>query len=205
MQAIEPDPPAAATQAAADDVLLLARAFRFAAARHAGQKRKGEAAEPYVNHLAEVADLVARATGGADAALVAAALLHDVVEDTPTPLAEVADRFGADVAALVGEATDDKSLPKAQRKRLQVVHAPTRTPRAKLLKLADKISNLRALAASPPADWSADRRLAYVTWAREVAAGLRGIDPWLDRQFDAAAAAAEAAHSAEESRIPIAT
>jgi (p)ppGpp synthase/HD superfamily hydrolase len=199
MQAAEPEsaePPAGrAPDAQSDTVLLLARAFRFAAAQHAAQRRKGAAAEPYVNHLAEVADLVARATGGADPNLVAAALLHDTVEDTGTTRAELEALFGADVAALVAEATDDKSLPKAERKRLQVVHAPSRSPRAKLLKIADKASNLRALAASPPAAWSVERRQAYVAWARSVVAGLRGGNPWLERRFDEAAAAADAANA----------
>ena len=169
---------------------LLARAIDFAAGQHADQRRKGDAAEPYVNHLAEVAGLVAEATGGSDTNLVAAAFLHDVVEDTGVTLAQVTEMFGEDVAALVGEATDDMSLPKAERKRLQIVHAPTLSPRAKRLKLADKISNLRDLAASPPKDWDDERRRAYVDWAREVAAGLRGVDPWLEARFDEAAATA---------------
>ena len=181
------------THDAAQTVRLLARAYRFAAEQHAHQRRKGDASEPYVNHLAEVADLVAEATGGGDPNLVAAAMLHDVVEDTPTRLDEVEALFGADVAALVGEATDDTSLPRAERKRLQVAHAPARSPRAKMLKLADKTSNVRALATSPPADWQRDRRADYIRWAREVVAGLRGPSPWLEAQFDAAAAAAEAA------------
>ena len=177
----------------AQAVRLLARAYRFAAERHARQRRKGDAAEPYVNHLTEVADLVAEATGGRDPDLVAAAMLHDVVEDTPTRLEEVEALFGTDIAGLVGEATDDTSLPRAERKRLQVAHAPARSPRAKMLKLADKTSNVRALATSPPADWQRDRRADYIRWAREVVAGLRGPSPWLEAQFDAAAAAAEAA------------
>lgn len=172
---------------------LLARAFRYAAEKHAGQMRKGEAKEPYINHLAEVAELVAEATKGADPDLVVAALLHDVVEDTPTPAAEIAARFGSDVAGLVAEVTDDKSLPQAERKRLQVEHASGLTSRAKVLKLADKTSNLRALAISPPADWSIQRRLDYVAWGRDVVARLRGACPSLESQFDAAAAAADAA------------
>jgi (p)ppGpp synthase/HD superfamily hydrolase len=172
---------------------LLTRAFRFAAERHAHQRRKGQAGEPYVNHLAEVADLVAEATGGCDPELVAAALLHDVVEDTPTTLEEIAAGFGANVAGLVAEATDDKTLPKAERKRLQIVHAAGHSRRAKILKLADKTSNLRALAVSPPADWPSGRRLDYVDWGRAVVAGLRGASPWLERCFDDAAQAADAA------------
>jgi (p)ppGpp synthase/HD superfamily hydrolase len=177
----------------ADATTLLARAFRFAAERHAGQTRKGATGEPYLNHLAEVADLVAWATRGRDPSLVAAALLHDTIEDTATDHAELAARFGRNVADLVAEVTDDKSLPQAERKRLQIVHAPTRTPRAKILKLADKTSNLRDLARSPPADWPPERRREYVAWARAVAAGLRGGCPELEAEFELAAADAEAA------------
>jgi GTP diphosphokinase / guanosine-3',5'-bis(diphosphate) 3'-diphosphatase len=181
------------SEAQARSTRLLARAYRFAAERHAHQRRKGDAGEPYVNHLVEVADLVAQATSGRDPNLVAAAVLHDVIEDTPTSLEEVAAAFGADVAELVAEATDDKTLPKAERKRLQIVHAASRSPRAKLLKLADKTSNLRAMASSPPGDWSAERRRDYIAWARAVVDGLRGASPELEEQFDEAAAAADAA------------
>lgn len=169
-------------------VLTLLRALDFAAKHHAGQRRKGARAEPYLNHLAEVARLAGEATGGDDPELIAAALLHDVVEDQEVTIAEVEAAFGADVAGLVAEATDDKSLPKAERKRLQVEHAPGRSARAKVLKLADKISNLRSLAADPPDDWDQARRLAYVDWAEAVAAGLAGVTPALDAEFARAAA-----------------
>jgi (p)ppGpp synthase/HD superfamily hydrolase len=180
-------------QEASQAIRLVTRACRLAAERHAGQKRKGATGEPYLNHLAEVAELVAEATGGGDPHLVAAAYLHDAVEDTATTRAELAERFGQDVADLVAEVTDDKSLPKAERKRLQIEHAPGLTPRAKVLKLADKTSNLRALAASPPVDWSVERRRDYVAWGRDVVTGLRGACPWLEARFDEAAAAADAA------------
>ena len=176
-----------------DEILLLTRAFAFAAEKHSGQRRKGENAEPYVNHVAEVAHLLAVAVQGRDANLVAAGLLHDTLEDTRTTRDELATTFNEDVAALVSEVTDDKSLPKQERKRLQVEHAPSRTDRAKMLKLADKTSNLRGIAASPPAGWSTERRLDYVRWGRDVAAGLRGVHPWLETQFDEAAATAERA------------
>ncbi|TXL81974.1 bifunctional (p)ppGpp synthetase/guanosine-3',5'-bis(diphosphate) 3'-pyrophosphohydrolase [Vineibacter terrae] len=176
-----------------DEVLLLTRAFAFAAEKHVHQRRKGANAEPYVNHLAEVAHLLAVAVHGRDANLVAAGLLHDVLEDTQTTRDELAATFNEDIAALVSEVTDDKSLPKQERKRQQVVHAPGKTDRAKMLKLADKTSNLRDLAASPPADWSTERRLDYVRWGRDVVAGLRGVHPWLETQFDDAAATAERA------------
>ncbi|MGD9511916.1 MAG: HD domain-containing protein, partial [Geminicoccaceae bacterium] len=157
------------------------------------QKRKGAAGEPYINHLAEVAELVAEATGGCDPELVAAAYLHDAVEDTEVTHGDLVVRFGQEVADLVAEVTDDKSLPKAERKRLQVEHAPKLSRSAKILKLADKTSNLRALAESPPADWTKQRRRDYVSWGRDVVAGLRGTCPWLEERFDEAAAAAERA------------
>lgn len=182
--------PAGGPEAAPAPLALAVRALAFATLRHADQRRKGRRAQPYVNHLAEVALLVSEATGGTDAELVAAALLHDVVEDQGVPLAEIAATFGADVAHLVAEVTDDKALAPEERKRLQIVHAPHLSARGKLLKLADKVANLRSLAEDPPLDWEAARAVAYVAWAREVAAGLRGGSPALEAAFDAAAEAA---------------
>jgi len=168
------------------DILLIARAWNFSAERHAKQKRKGEAQEPYVNHLAEVAELVAMATEGRDANLVAAAVLHDTVEDTATLPSELASIFNSDIAGLVAEVTDDKKLAKEERKRRQVELAATKTDRAKILKLADKTSNLRSLAKSPPADWGMQRRREYLDWATAVSQGLRGVSPWLEARFEEA-------------------
>jgi (p)ppGpp synthase/HD superfamily hydrolase len=137
--------------------------------------------------LAEVAELVATATEGQDANLVAAAVLHDTVEDTPTLPAELASVFNADIANLVTEVTDDKSLAKEVRKKLQVEHAAAKSQRAKFIKLADKTSNLRSLVKSPPDDWNIKRRQEYLDWALEVAKGLRGTNVWLESQFDEAA------------------
>src|SRR5258708_29475523 len=117
---------------------LVSEAADFAARRHTGQQRKGRGNEPYVNHLAEVANLLAAATDGADAELVAAGWLHDTIEDTETTREELEQKFSARVAALVIEVTDDMSLPKNQRRRLQVVDAPTKSPGRKLLKIATK-------------------------------------------------------------------
>ena len=169
------------------EIRLLARAWRVAAERHVNQRRKGERAEPYVNHLAEVADLVAEATNGSDPNLVVAAVRHDTIEDTGLTYAELQAQFGTDVADLVAEVTDDTSLPKVERKRRQVDYANKKSARAKLLKLADKTSNLRSIGSSPPADWSLERKRQYLQWARDVAAGLRGANAWLEAQFDEAA------------------
>ncbi len=176
-----------------DELKDFAAACHYAAQRHTAQRRKGEAGEPYVNHVIEVADRVARSSHGPDRLLVLGALLHDIVEDTDGTEAEIAARFGDDVAALVMEVTDDKSLPKAERKRLQVEHAPHLSDHARRIKLADKTSNLVALAESPPAGWDRARRAAYVDWAQEVAAGCRGVDAALETAFDAAVSQARAA------------
>jgi (p)ppGpp synthase/HD superfamily hydrolase len=140
-----------------------------------------------------MARLVGEATGGADTGLVVAALLHDAVEDCEISPDTIEAEFGADVRALVMAVTDDKSLPKAVRKQLQIDRAAAKAPRVKLLKLADKTSNLRALAVSPPANWPVERRLEYVAWARAVVAGVRGTHAGLEAQFDAAAEEAERA------------
>jgi len=130
---------------------ILQETFRrsYQAARwHVEQRRKGEAKEPYVNHLLEVAALIASA--GAPEDVICAALLHDAIEDQKTPAAKIAGLFGTAVADMVKEVTDDKTLPKEERKRLQIEHAPHLTDGAKLIKLADKISNLNSLALSSP-------------------------------------------------------
>ena len=167
-------------------VVDLARALDFAARKHAHQRRKGEDAEPYVNHLADVARLVAEATGGRDPTAVVAALLHDTIEDTGTKRSELKRAFGPGVAAIVAEVTDDKRLPKQVRKQRQVEEARHKSRRAKLIKIADKTSNLRSLLTSPPVGWSLDRQREYFEWAARVVAGCRGVNPWLERQFDAA-------------------
>jgi len=159
-------------------------AARFAAEKHAGQKRKGRAAEPYVNHVIEVAELIAAASNPFDENLVIAGLLHDTIEDTGVSADELAQRFGSDVATLVMEVTDDKSLPKETRKALQVQTAPHKSPRAQTLKLADKISNLRAIQASPPADWSEERKREYFEWARQVVSGFTSPNLSLKAEFD---------------------
>ncbi|HLZ04264.1 MAG TPA: HD domain-containing protein [Bradyrhizobium sp.] len=172
---------------------LVTRAARFAAEKHADQRRKGLRRQPYVNHLAEVADLLSEATEGDDAVLIAAGFLHDTIEDTRTGIDELRELFGAEIASLVMEVTDDKSLPKMERKRLQIAMTPHKSRRARLLKIADATSNVRALEVDPPGDWDIDRILDYVVWAEQVIAGCRGLNPFLEGTFDAAVAAARAA------------
>jgi (p)ppGpp synthase/HD superfamily hydrolase len=159
-------------------------AAHFAALKHVNQRRKGKAGEPCIDHLIEVADLVALSLTEVDTNLLIAALLHDVVEDTPTTNQEVAERFGPDVAGLVAEVTDDKSLPKAERKRIQIEDAPKKSKRAQSIKVADKISNLRAILNSPPTDWDQDRKKEYFAWAKKVVDGLTAPNPKLKEQFE---------------------
>ena len=139
---------------------------------------------------------MAEATDGADLVAVAAALLHDTLEDTDTTQDQLAAAFGSRVAAVVAEVSDDKTLSKAERKRLQIEHAPHVSASAKLVKLADKISNLRSLKASPPNGWPRKRISDYIDWSISVVDGLRGVNPALERQFDAAVQEARAAAAA---------
>jgi len=167
-----------------DDISLLLAATAFAADKHRNQRRKDVDASPYINHPIALANVLKHEGGIADAKVLAAALLHDTIEDTDATAEELEATFGKEITGIVLEVTDDKSLPKAERKRLQVEHASTIGHRAKLVKLADKICNLRDLAAAPPAGWSERRIHEYYVWARQVVDGLRGTNAALERLFD---------------------
>ncbi len=150
---------------------LISRAERFARMRHEGQFRKGKAQEPYTIHLEEVAALVERWSGSESA--ITAAWLHDTVEDCPpTSLAELETLFSKEVADIVAELTDDKAQPKASRKEQQIINAPKKSNEASLVKLADKTSNIGAIANSPPEHWSLERRIEYIGWANTVVGNL---------------------------------
>ncbi len=163
---------------------LLLKAARFSAEKHRDQRRKDSHASPYINHPIQVAETLVSIGGVEDASLLAAALLHDTVEDTGTRPEEIEAEFGAEVLFLVMEVTDDKSLPKPERKRLQVEDAPRKSYRAKLLKLADKICNVNDILNAPPADWSLQRRREYLLWTEQVVEGLRGANPGLEHRYD---------------------
>lgn len=160
------------------------RAVAFAAEKHRNQRRKDADASPYINHPIALANVLANEGGVVDATVLSAAVLHDTIEDTKTTAEELRQLFGDKVTAIVLEVTDDKSLDKEVRKEEQVRHAPHISTEAKLVKLADKICNLRDILASPPADWSAERKQAYFEWAARVVAGLRGVHPGLEAVFD---------------------
>lgn len=168
-----------------DDLEGVFRALHFAAEKHQDQRRKGTAAPPYINHPIHVANILWEAGGVRDMPTLIAAILHDTLEDTDATPAELERLFGAEVRALVQEVTDDKSLPKDVRKQLQIEHAPHLSPKAKLIKLADKIDNVTDVIHHPPADWPHARLVAYVNWAEAVVAGLGRINSGLEAQYQA--------------------
>lgn len=168
------------------DLALLLKAAHFAADKHRMQRRKDADASPYINHPLTLANILVSEGNIDDLEVLTAALLHDTVEDTDTTPEELEREFGSRVAAVVAEVTDDKSLPKEERKHLQVAKAAHKSNAAKLVKLADKISNLRDIASSPPADWALQRREEYFHWAKRVVDGLRGANPQLEAAFDRA-------------------
>ncbi|OKO78133.1 HD domain-containing protein [Bradyrhizobium sp. AS23.2] len=173
-------------------IRLISEAADLAARRHNGMARKGRGSEPYINHLAEVANLLATATDGADAELVAAGWLHDTIEDTDATREELAQKFSERVASLVVECTDDMSLPKPERRRRQIVDASKKSAGAKLIKIADKISNIGARIHSDPTTEERDDLVDYTGWAEQVVAGCRGGNSWLDQTFDDAVQRARA-------------
>jgi len=159
-------------------------ALRFAAVRHRDQRRKGVDSAPYINHLIEVAEVLA-GCGVLDPVTLRAAVLHDTLEDTETTPAELERIFGVEVRSVVEEVTDDASLPKHERKQRQIERAPNLSERARRLKIADKISNIRDIARHAPDGWSIERRRGYVEWAARVVDGCRGTSECLERRFDA--------------------
>jgi guanosine-3',5'-bis(diphosphate) 3'-pyrophosphohydrolase len=167
-----------------NELALLLRALAFAAHKHRDQRRKDAEASPYINHPIALADVLVNEGGVSDVEVICAALLHDTVEDTDTTPDELHREFGPRIARIVAEVTDDTALPKADRKRLQIEHAPGLSPEAKLVKLADKICNLRDVVDRPPAQWGAERRREYFEWARNVVEGVRGTHPALESAFD---------------------
>jgi GTP diphosphokinase / guanosine-3',5'-bis(diphosphate) 3'-diphosphatase len=174
------------------DIPTLLRAIGFAAEKHRHQRRKDARASPYINHPIELAELLANEGAVTELDVLCAAALHDTIEDTNTTADELRSEFGDAIASIVGEVTDDKHLPKAERKRLQVEHAVHLSRAAKLVKLADKICNLRDVVDRPPAKWDLARRREYFDWAKRVVDGLRGAQSAETRRLEAAFDAAYA-------------
>ncbi|MEP6925086.1 MAG: HD domain-containing protein [Pyrinomonadaceae bacterium] len=168
-----------------NDLAKLLQAVKFAADKHRNQRRKGTHEVPYINHPLEVCEQLVRVGKVNDLNVLLAAVLHDTVEDTDTKPEEIEAMFGRRVREIVAEVTDDKSLPKAERKEKQVEHAPHLSVEAKQVKLSDKISNIREIGNDPPADWSKKRKLEYLAWGeRVINAGLRNSNADLEKLFD---------------------
>jgi guanosine-3',5'-bis(diphosphate) 3'-pyrophosphohydrolase len=174
-----------------NDIALVLKALEFAAGRHRKQFRKGEDKSPYINHPIQVANLLANDAGEKDPVLITASILHDVIEDTVETkeekqklIRQIREIFGEDVLSLTMEVTDDKSLDRKERKRLQIEHAPALSDKAKKLKIADKIMNLRDITADPPEEWPVQRIIEYLDWSEKVVAGLRGVNKKLEDIFD---------------------
>lgn len=174
-----------------DDISLILKALEFSAGRHRNQFRKGADRAPYINHPIQVANLLVNEGSEKDHVLIAATILHDVIEDTVRGkkekkklIDEIREKFGEEVLSVTLEVTDDKSLGKKERKRMQVVHASMLSERAKKLKLADKIMNVRDITASPPLTWPHKRIIRYFDWSEKVVEGLRGVSKPLEDIFD---------------------
>lgn len=168
------------------NLTLLLNALSFAAHKHRDQRRKDDHGSPYINHPIAVARVLCEEASVSDPRILCAALLHDTVEDTDTSPEELEAEFGPDIRDVVMEVTDDKRLPKTERKRLQIERAAGVSHAAKLIKLADKICNLRDVVDAPPVNWELERRQAYFDWARKVVERVRGTHAGLESLFDAA-------------------
>jgi GTP diphosphokinase / guanosine-3',5'-bis(diphosphate) 3'-diphosphatase len=170
---------------------IILKALEFAATRHSSQLRKGEIKIPYINHPIQVANLLVNECGEEDVVLLSAAILHDVIEDTVNSvdertvlIEEIKKEFGEEILKVTLEVTDDKTLEKQERKRLQIIDGPHKSDAAKKLKIADKIMNVRDMTHNPPVDWPRERIIAYLDWSEQVVNGLRGVSPRLEKLFD---------------------
>ncbi len=166
------------------DIGCLLRAIRFASEKHRLQSRKDAEKTPYINHPIAVAELLWEVGGIRDIDIIIAALLHDTIEDTSTTAEEISQNFGEKVCGWVKEVSDDKTLSKQERKRLQILNAPHKSKEAKQIKLADKICNIRDVGLNKPYGWNLERRQEYVSWAEQVIDGLRGVNISLEKTFD---------------------
>ena len=176
------------------DFGLFVQAIAFAAEKHRHQRRKDAHASPYINHPIALANALANEGGIRDTKVLCAAVLHDTIEDTKTTAEEITAVFGPEITAIVLEVTDDTSLASHVRKQQQIEHAPHVSTEAKLVKLADKICNLRDILAAPPANWAVERKQAYFRWAEQVIAGVRGVNPALEAVFDGLLARTDELH-----------
>lgn len=181
-----------------DELKLIFQVMHFAADKHRNQRRKDQHASPYINHPIAVAEVLSAVGGVDDAVTLAAGVLHDTIEDTETTAEELETRFGKEISTIVEEVTDDKALSAEERKQLQIDHAHRKSNRARLVKLADKICNVRDIIEHPPAGWSTERKRRYVAWAKAVIDQTRGTNAAMEGYFDALCVRANAHLTASE-------
>lgn len=167
----------------ATDLNLIVQALAFAAHKHRDQRRKNDDASPYINHPIALAHVLTNEADVHNEVVICAALLHDTIEDTQTTYEELCEQFGTEIADVVLEVTDDKTLPKIQRKQMQIDHAHHMSHAATLVKLADKICNLRDMVDQAPKGWNIERKREYFDWAKNVVDGLPDIHPLLKSLF----------------------
>ncbi len=167
-----------------EEISVLMKAFSFAAQKHRNQRRKDAVASPYINHPIAVAYTLWETGDVRDIPTVISGILHDTIEDTETTSEEIEKEFGNEIRKVVEEVSDDKSIPKSERKRLQIEKAKYKSTRAKNVKLADKICNIQDIISSPPIDWPGERRRKYIEWAQAVVNQVRGTNPKLEKFFD---------------------
>ncbi|XP_073984679.1 metazoan SpoT homolog-1 isoform X2 [Rhodnius prolixus] len=162
----------------------LIKCVNFCAMKHKDQRRKDVESTPYINHPIGVACILTEEAGITDPNVIMAALLHDTVEDTNTTFQEIEMMFGPKIKSIVEEVTDDKNLAAPVRKQLQIDHAKSSTYEAKLVKLADKLYNLRDLNRSTPVGWSEKRVTEYFEWSAKVVNNLRGTNKSIEDKLD---------------------
>ncbi|MDM8567652.1 HD domain-containing protein [Candidatus Halobeggiatoa sp. HSG11] len=167
-----------------DEIGLLLNALQFATTKHRNQQRKSREAIPYINHPIDVMMTLWEVGEIREISTLMAALLHDTLEDTDATEIEILELFGEQVLYLVQEVTDDKSLPKQQRKLNQIESASHKSVAAKQIKLADKTCNIHDIAYLPPDNWSLQQRQDYLDWTIKVVAGLRGTNLALENHYD---------------------
>jgi len=184
-----------------EDISLILAALKFSAERHRNQRRKDHESTPYINHPIEVAEILWREGGVREIKIIIGALLHDIIEDTKTEPEEIRRLFGDEILSMVLEVSDDKKLPKSERKRLQIVHAHHLSLSAKQIKIADKICNVKDLTTSPPENWSDERRREYLEWTEKVVEGLRGCNKAMEAIYDKALEEGRARYRVSD-RIP---
>ncbi|KAL1453382.1 hypothetical protein WDU94_007522 [Cyamophila willieti] len=167
-----------------DAIMNIVKATDFASHKHHYQRRKDPEGSPYIEHPVAVAHILTQLGKVSNPVVIMAALLHDTVEDTDTTFEEIDREFGPKVKSVVAELTDNKHMTKDERKRWQILHAAESTHEAKLVKLADKLHNLRDIERSLPVNWTEERKTQYFNWARDVVAGLRGTNAPIEAALD---------------------